>query len=825
MTGSHGVDRRARARLLGPRSVLAPPVWSRWAAIGLVGIALVTAADIAVDSRVVLASALAVVSLAVGAGGRRGDALAVAVTALLVAALSGLWNDWGLRYVVVLVVVAASSMVAVVVAIGRAQAEATERQLGLLRALLDLGRGAANVGTLVDRVLDLLVPGLADLAWLDLRLEGEPHRLGARGAGPDRAGAERALIAAGPDDDTALDALGVRSVLFQPLATRDEPFGGLSLALGPSGRSYGPADAEFSELVAGRVAVILQNAGLTLAAAQTERRMISALDALAEAVTMNGPDGRTVYANDAAARLLRVGSAEELYAGEVGEISRRFLIYDEDGEPVEFRALPAFRALAGEDRPAPMLVRNVVRETGEERWLVNRVTVLRNGQGEVDRVVNVIENVTEVKQGELRQRMLADATRALSGSLDTSETLQHVADVAVPQLADWCGVDLPGRGAAVDPVAIAHRDPGRIALAREMRERYPVRLDGDTDLARVIREGGTKLIESIRDEDLVAFADDEDHLRLLRAVGFGAIMVVPLLAGGAPLGAITLVRSDPVRRFSEADVALAEELGQRAGIAVLNARLYGERARIARELQAGIKPADLPAVPGLELASLYRPAGELNEVGGDFYDAFPTPAGWMVAIGDVQGQGARAAALTGLVRYTLRSAGQLTGDPLQAMRQVNQTLREQRELSLCTVAAGLLRPGRDAPLELASVSCGHPLPVLLRGGEPVELGRPTPLLGAFDEAAPRLTVTALADGDRLVLYTDGVLDTTGDDGRFEEQRLMALLRGAQPDPGALVARIDAALRAFQAGPQRDDTATLALVVRDAGAVAAARGSI
>jgi sigma-B regulation protein RsbU (phosphoserine phosphatase) len=227
-------------------------------------------------------------------------------------------------------------------------------------------------------------------------------------------------------------------------------------------------------------------------------------------------------------------------------------------------------------------------------------------------------------------------------------------------------------------------------------------------------------------------------------------------------------------------------------------------------------------VPGLEIASLYRPAGELNEVGGDFYDTFPTPAGWMVVIGDVQGQGARAAALTGLVRYTLRSAGQLTGDPLQAVRQVNHTLREQPELSLCTVAAALLRPGRDSPLELASVACGHPLPVLVRGGEPVELGRPTPLLGAFEEAAPRLTVTALADGDALVLYTDGVLDTTGEDGRFEEQRLMALLRGAEPDPATLVARIDAALQAFQSGAQRDDTATLALAVRDARAVAAAR---
>src|SRR3954463_11525300 len=172
MTGSHGVDRRARARLLGPRSVLAPPVWSRWAAIGLGGIALVAAADIPVGSRVAPARRLPGVSLAVGAGGRRGDALAVAATALLVAAVSGLWNDWGLRYVVALVVVAASSVVAVAVAIGRAQAEATERQLGLLRALLELGRGTADVGTLVDRVLDLLVPALSDLAWLDLPPQG-----------------------------------------------------------------------------------------------------------------------------------------------------------------------------------------------------------------------------------------------------------------------------------------------------------------------------------------------------------------------------------------------------------------------------------------------------------------------------------------------------------------------------------------------------------------------------------------------------------------------------------------------------------------------------
>src|SRR4051794_37759957 len=205
MSGPRRGDDAARAPLLGARSVLAPPLWSHWAAYGLAAVALITLADLAVGSRVVVLSALAIAVLAVGAAGRRGDALAVAAAAVLVAALSGLWNDWGLRYVVVLVVVAASSAVAVVVAIGRAQADATARQLGLLRALLALGRGAADVRTLVDRVLDLLVPALADLAWMDLRLEGEPRRLGARGAGPQREDAERALIEAGADGDAALD--------------------------------------------------------------------------------------------------------------------------------------------------------------------------------------------------------------------------------------------------------------------------------------------------------------------------------------------------------------------------------------------------------------------------------------------------------------------------------------------------------------------------------------------------------------------------------------------------------------------------------------------
>src|SRR5215210_459290 len=126
--------------LLSARSVLSPPRTSPWAWIGLAGVAAVTAPDIALGSRAVLVSALSVVVLVVAVFGRRGDAAAVGAAAVLAAALGGLWNGWGIGYVVSVVVVVAASVVAVVVTLGRDRSEATARQLALLRELLALGR-------------------------------------------------------------------------------------------------------------------------------------------------------------------------------------------------------------------------------------------------------------------------------------------------------------------------------------------------------------------------------------------------------------------------------------------------------------------------------------------------------------------------------------------------------------------------------------------------------------------------------------------------------------------------------------------------------------
>ena len=225
-----------------------------------------------------------------------------------------------------------------------------------------------------------------------------------------------------------------------------------------------------------------------------------------------------------------------------------------------------------------------------------------------------------------------------------------------------------------------------------------------------------QVTNDVTDEMLAAAAQDEEHLELLRGVGLRGGIVVPMTAGGEIVGALTLISAESGRRFNDADVALAEELARRAGTAVENARLYTERSNIARTLQTSLLPGRLPRMPGWAAATLYRPAGDENWVGGDFYDAIAVDGGWLAIVGDVAGRGAPAAALTGLARHTLRTAATLLDDPLDAVGTLNDELLAREEMSLCSVAAVLLCDG-DAGTATAQIICaGHPLPLLVRGG-------------------------------------------------------------------------------------------------------------
>src|ERR687889_741396 len=209
-------------------------------------------------------------------------------------------------------------------------------------------------------------------------------------------------------------------------------------------------------------------------------------------------------------------------------------------------------------------------------------------------------------------------------------------------------------------------------------------------------------------------------------------MIVPVVGRSAVLGALTFVSSQ-ARRFDDADLDLALELGRRAGIAVENARLHSERADIAHTLQVALVPDPVPLAPGWDVAALYRPAGDATEAGGDFYDMVRTRDGWLVVIGDVTGKGARAASLTALARYTLRTAAMLTDDPGAALAALNAGLMRRDDVAYCTAALVALSDEGDRA-RARVYSAGHPLPVLIQGGAARPLGCSGPLLGALEDA-------------------------------------------------------------------------------------------
>jgi PAS domain S-box-containing protein len=584
-----------------------------------------------------------------------------------------------------------------------------------------------------------------------------------------------------------------------------------------------PLDDLGTEDHAVRVAVLAAICGVAVWASDLAERLRRSRDQLqailenvAAGVTAQEPDGRLVFANRAAVDSVGLGSADEMLDAPRESVVGRFDLFDEDGEPLPVDRLPGRRAVKGEN-PEPMVIRHRNRETGEERWSLIKATPIRDEGGDVVLSISVTEDVTERIRAERIERFLSEASKLLAASLDYRTTLRHVAELAVPEIADWCAVDVLGDRGELQQVALAASRDSDLPLAREIRAHYPTDPMATSGAPNVIRTGDPEIYSEITDEMLVMAARDERHLELVRSIEMHSMMIAPMTARGRTLGAITFVSSHSRRLFDVENLGLAEELARRAATAVDNARLYGERSYIARALQESLLPPTLPEIAGVEVAARFRAAGDGNEVGGDFYDLFDTgDSHWAVVMGDVCGKGARAAALTALARYTLRAAAMRPGRPSEVLATLNEALVRQRtDDQFCTVAfAQLDRNGDGTRITVASG--GHPLPLVLRADGRVDsVGTPGSLLGIMPDPQLSDDSVRLEPGDAIVLYTDGVTDAHAPERVLSPADLAGMLREcAGLGAAAIAERVERSATEPAGAEPRDDVAILVLRVRD-----------
>ncbi|MGZ4397554.1 MAG: GAF domain-containing protein [Gaiellaceae bacterium] len=255
--------------------------------------------------------------------------------------------------------------------------------------------------------------------------------------------------------------------------------------------------------------------------------------------------------------------------------------------PADRRLFRAAYDLASTRGEGHELELRVLHPNGGTRWVLDQARVQLDAQGRPRRVLGLARDITERKVEEERQRLLALASELLSKSLDLDQTLEELARLVVPSLADWCSIEIAREG-GIASIAVSHVDPEKAAIAGEFRARNPIDPEAVRGVAAVIRSGTPELHKKITDEQLREAVEDPEALELVRSLGLRTAMMVPLSARGRTLGAISLFGAETISRYDEGDLVFAEELARRAALAVDNARLHEaeQQARTEAELAA-----------------------------------------------------------------------------------------------------------------------------------------------------------------------------------------------------------------------------------------------
>lgn len=474
---------------------------------------------------------------------------------------------------------------------------------------------------------------------------------------------------------------------------------------------------------------------------------------------------------------------------------------------------------------------------GEEKaWSVSYYR-LEDSTGRVLGVVNSVVDVTErhrtaTETARARRRLaiVADASVRIGTTLDLGQTARELAEVSVPELADVAAVDVldsvldsrrtpmgrSGGSALFRALAVAAGHPSEAVTAADPPGET-AKYEPDRLVTQCVTSGRPVLVAHVQAEDLPRIARDREAVDVLAHAGVHSYLAVPLIARGEVLGALDLKRDRNPLPFTQDDVLLAGELAARAAVCIDNARWFQRERNTALTLQRSLLPAKPLQQRWMEVAYRYQPAQAAGEVGGDWFDVIPLPGDkTALVVGDVMGSGINAAATMGQLRTATRTLAALDIDPAQLLGHLD-AIASELENSFATCVYAVHDPQRG---ECLVSTAGHLPPVLMRSGAAPELldlptGAPLGVGGVrFDT-----TCFALSPGDRLVLYTDGLVETRDEPIDSRLDTLLSLLRDHSKP---LEATCDLLLDSLRTPGGHDDVALLIARIRS-GPVAAAPG--
>ncbi|WP_307802339.1 SpoIIE family protein phosphatase [Cellulomonas fengjieae] len=520
------------------------------------------------------------------------------------------------------------------------------------------------------------------------------------------------------------------------------------------------------------------------------------------------PDDPLVWVNGAFSRLTGYPLDEVLGR------NCRFL-QGADTDPI---AVARVRVALDEDRAVATVLRNYRRD-GTPFWNQMVISPVVDGSGRITHHIGIQADVTDRVDGDrvrdleielvdevtARLGLLAHISDELAVHLDYDAAVDALGDLAIPSLASWGFVAITDDRGRFSRVHLVAGDP---------RNRDVVEALAGEDLSWLVR--APKVVEALHSSpgfvaapyaiDTMGLPDRTTpaQLELLRRLGLGQAMIVPLRARDRVLGVLTLVAADG---FSAEVVVTAAHLGRRAGLALDNVRLFLAERTAALTLQHSLLP-EIPHLPDLDVASAYVPSGRHAEVGGDWFDVLPLPDGTIgLAVGDVVGHDLRAAAAMGQLRSLLRSYAWEGSAPGEVLARADELVRglDIADVATCTY---LRWRSVDGGAEVSYARAGHPPPLLrLAGGEVrlLDAGLSTPIgLGGPGGAQASVDVPS---GSTLVLYTDGLVERR-DRGLREGIAALVAELAALPDDADSTTVKDRLVDAFVGTHPEDDVCLL-----------------